>query len=241
VAVVNSHWHLDHVGGNPAIRRAFPKVRVLASDAIGGALKGFLARYKQQLEQMLAAEKDPEQRRAFRGDLAIIAAGKRLGPDETIAVSGPRTVAGRPLEVHLERHAVTAGDVWLVDPASGTLVAGDLVTLPAPFMDTACPARWQEALGRLAVVDFKLLVPGHGAPMKKADFEIYRKAFDGLVACGGSARDKKECSGGWVEDAAPLLAGADEKFVRAMVDYYVDTALRGDASKRAELCGGPGR
>src|SRR5262249_12882717 len=40
VAVVNSHWHLDHVGGNPTVRRAFPQVRVYASGAIEEARKG---------------------------------------------------------------------------------------------------------------------------------------------------------------------------------------------------------
>jgi glyoxylase-like metal-dependent hydrolase (beta-lactamase superfamily II) len=238
VAVVNTHWHLDHVGGNPAIRRASKGVRVLASDAIVGALRGFLADYKKQLEQMVKTEKDPAQLRAFRAELAILAAGRRLGPDETIAASGVRAVAGKQLELFVEGHAVTAGDVWIVDPESKTLIAGDLVTLPAPFMDTACPARWQEALGRLAAVDFRVLVPGHGAPMNKGDLATYRNAFDRLVACGASTREQKSCVDGWLDDAAPLLDGADAGFVRAMVNYYVESALRGDAAKRAALCGG---
>jgi glyoxylase-like metal-dependent hydrolase (beta-lactamase superfamily II) len=48
VAVVNSHWHLDHVGGNPALRRAYPRLRVYASGALDDARHGFLADYAKQ-------------------------------------------------------------------------------------------------------------------------------------------------------------------------------------------------
>src|SRR4051812_8388905 len=29
-AIINSHWHLDHIGGNRLIRSAYPDVRVYA-------------------------------------------------------------------------------------------------------------------------------------------------------------------------------------------------------------------
>ena len=45
-AVVNTHWHLDHVGGNPRLRAAYPALRVHASRAIEGARTGFLAAYR---------------------------------------------------------------------------------------------------------------------------------------------------------------------------------------------------
>jgi len=237
VAVVNTHWHLDHVGGNPTVRHDFPEVRVYASDAIVAARKGFLADYQKQLEQLVAAEPDAEKTKPFRAELAILAAGDKLGPDEKIAASGPRTLAGRKLDVHLEKYAVTAGDVWLLDPETGTLIAGDLVTLPVPFMDTACPARWLEALDRLAKLDFKVLIPGHGAPMTRSDFTTYRTAFAALVKCGGSSADKATCVDGWVKDAGPLLGSADPKFTKVLADYYVENSLRGNAPRNAKLCG----
>ena len=44
VAVINSHWHLDHTSGNPALRARYPALRVYASGAINEALEsGFLA------------------------------------------------------------------------------------------------------------------------------------------------------------------------------------------------------
>src|SRR4051812_20421758 len=53
VAIVNSHWHLDHVGGNVLLRAKYPGVRVYASSAIEDAMHGFLASYHGQLEDAI--------------------------------------------------------------------------------------------------------------------------------------------------------------------------------------------
>jgi glyoxylase-like metal-dependent hydrolase (beta-lactamase superfamily II) len=236
-AVVNTHWHLDHVGGNPMVRTRFPEARVYASGALAGALKGFLADYRAQLQAMIDKTADARAQEPWRAELAIIDSGPALGPDEVVAASGERTIAGRRLRLGLESHAVTAGDVWLFDPATRLLAAGDLVTLPVPFLDTACPSGWQAALGRLGGIDFALLVPGHGAPMGRKQFETYRSAFDRLLTCAASQRDRDECIAGWSKDAATLLTTEDPAFVRSLLGYYVDQ-LRGDASRLARLCAG---
>ena len=238
VAIFNSHWHLDHVGGNARLRKAFPAVRILASGAIEDAMHGFLARYRAQIEGMLARpDGDAAQKAALRAELALIDAGPALYPDERITGGGPQTIAGRPLQVGLENHAVTAGDVWLFDPKTRVLAAGDLVTLPAPLFDTACPARWQASLGHLAAVDFERLVPGHGAPMTRAQFRRYRMAYDNLLGCAASKREKPACVDGWMHDAQLLIPARDEKLARSLLDYYIDNSLRGDPAKMRDLCG----
>jgi glyoxylase-like metal-dependent hydrolase (beta-lactamase superfamily II) len=239
-AIVNTHWHLDHVGGNGRLRREFPEARVLASGAIVGAQKGFLADYRKYLEG--AAEKakgDAAKEAPLRAELALIDSGAALVPDDSVSASGRRTVAGRDLEIGLEGPSVTAGDVWVLDRKTKTLIAGDLVTLPAPFLDTACPRGWSAALGHLAATDFETLVPGHGAPMSRAEFSIYRTAFDGLLACAASDKAKDACIDGWIAGLGPLLPEAEHKFTRSLVAYYLDAHLRGDPAKQAKLCEKP--
>jgi glyoxylase-like metal-dependent hydrolase (beta-lactamase superfamily II) len=238
VAVVNSHWHLDHVSGNPRLRAVFPGLTVYASNGIEGAMSGFLANSRKQAMQILSKPGDPAMQAEVRADLATIDSGKALYPDVIIDATGERTLAGRPLMVGYEADSVTAGDVWLYDPATRVLASGDLVTLPAPFFDTACPAHWQAALAQLDQVDFATLVPGHGAPMSHADFGSYRHAFDNLLACAASTATKSECLDGWQRDAARFLpTEQDQKLARVLLDYYVDGILRGDPKKTAALCG----
>jgi glyoxylase-like metal-dependent hydrolase (beta-lactamase superfamily II) len=236
-AILNSHWHLDHIGGNPLLRQEFPGVRVYAAPTLEEAMKGFLASYRAYLEDAVK-KGDEEAQKPLRAELAILDAGKALAPDEPVTSSGPRTIAGKELRLELETHAVTAGDLWALDPATGVLAAGDLVTLPAPFLDTACPARWQAALDHLAKADFKILIPGHGPAMTRADFETYRQAFGALLACAASAKAKDECIGGWLRDIGKLVPEQDHTFTRSLLDYYVENHLRGDPAKTAKLCAG---
>ncbi len=236
-AVINSHWHLDHIGGNPRVRAAFPEVQVYASGAIDEAMHGFLAGYRKQLEGAIAQSKDPAQIDSWREEIARIDAGRALYPDIVIDKTQTQRIAGRDFSLHLESHAVTAGDIWVFDPRSRVLAAGDLVTLPVPFLDTACPARWGDALGELARADFKTLIPGHGAPMSRAQFAAYRGAYAKLLACAAGDKNKSVCADGWLKDAQPLLADGDLQFVRSLLDYYIDNSLRAPPDRRNKLCG----
>jgi glyoxylase-like metal-dependent hydrolase (beta-lactamase superfamily II) len=238
-AIINSHWHLDHVGGNVLLRKAFPQARVYASPAIRDAMHGFLASYRAQLESAISKAGDDAAKIApWRAEIALIDAGPALFPDERITGTRARMIAGRKFEVGFESHSVTAGDVWLFDPASRVLASGDLVTLPAPLFDTACAERWRAALGRLSEVDFKILVPGHGAPMTRADLATYRRAYDRLLECAASRSPKQACVDGWMSTAAPLIPSGDEKLARSLLEYYVEDNLRASAAEIAKACGG---
>lgn len=238
-AIVNTHWHLDHVSNNPALLTAHPDARVYASGAIEPAMRGFLARYRADLERAIAAERDAGVRAGFEAERARIDAGSALFPDERIAASGARRLAGRQLEIVLEpAPAVTAGDVWVFDPSSRVLVAGDLVTLPVPFLDTACPAGWSAALARIAAKQFDVLVPGHGEPMTRAQFATWRGAFTQLLACASGTAPASDCASQWIASLGPLLPPHEHARARSMLDYYFARHLRGDAAANARLCAG---
>jgi glyoxylase-like metal-dependent hydrolase (beta-lactamase superfamily II) len=237
-AIINSHWHLDHVGGNVRLRAAFPDVRVYASSAIDAARRGFLADYRAHLlAQIAAASNDSTSLEPMRAEIALIDAGTALGPTDVIENSVPKmNIAGRMLEVHLESRAVTAGDVWVFDPATHVLLAGDLVTLPAPFFESACPERWRASLTRLEQVHFDRLIPGHGAPMGQKQLGAYRRAFSNLLDCAAGDAAKSRCIDGWVADASTLIEAKDVSYARDLVGYYVDNYLRHPSARIRAFC-----
>ncbi|MBI1330726.1 MAG: MBL fold metallo-hydrolase [Alphaproteobacteria bacterium] len=236
-AIVNSHWHLDHVSGNPDLKRAYPGAKVFASNAIDDALTGFLARSAKGAEDYLKSGDVPaDTAEDIRNDIATWKNGAALKPDVVVSKSATRTIAGKSLQVNLAPNAATDGDVWVYDPASKVVATGDLVTLPAPFLDTACPKGWSDALGKVEATPFVTAIPGHGAPMTRADIATYHKAFDAFIACAASDRDAKECAEGWAKDAGALL-GSDEatqKKAKGMAMYYAKDVLRAHGGKSAE-------
>jgi len=236
--IVNSHWHLDHVSGNPDLRAAFPSLRVYASDAIDRALGGFLASSAKDEARYLDDPHLPEALRAdIRGDLLTIQNGAALKPDVVIAASGAMRLGGRVLTVNLAPNAATSGDVWLYDPKSRVAALGDLVTLPAPFLDTACPAGWKDALAQVAATPFKIAVPGHGAPMSPAQFLLYRGAFEAFIDCSNSASPKEECAARWTHSIQPLLGPdprEDRQAASIAANYAAMLRANGGHSKYCE-------
>jgi glyoxylase-like metal-dependent hydrolase (beta-lactamase superfamily II) len=163
-----------------------------------------------------------------------------LRPDVAVTKSGELAIAGRPFDVHVTDRAVTDADVWLYDPASGVAVIGDLVTLPAPFFETACPAQWRAALDEVWATPFVTAIPGHGRPMDRAAFDTYRRAFNGFMDCVEGETAAAQCAASWAEGVAPLT-GSDERMRRMATEYaeYYVGMLRENGGKSAECLAEP--
>jgi glyoxylase-like metal-dependent hydrolase (beta-lactamase superfamily II) len=237
VAIFNTHWHLDHSTGNGEIRAAFPRAPLYASNAVDGALTGFLARSRADAERALAAGEIPEANRAeVQRFLAVMDHPESLRPSRPVTRSADMVIGGRRLQVNIAPFAATEGDVWLYDRAEGLVIAGDLVVAPVPFMDTACPEGWRRALDRIAAIPFTTLMPGHGEPMSRAQFLAWRQAYNNFVDCGASQRPRAQCIAGWRRDSAQFIPVGREAMIDQLAGYYIDSRLRSPPEQRQRYC-----
>lgn len=236
--IINTHWHLDHVGGNARLRALAPALQSHGSRALRDAVEDRMPRSERELRDMAADPATPaDLRRIVEIDLDLYARRAAFAPDRL--VDGPArdvTLAGRALTLGVER-GVSGGDVWVLDRASGVLALGDFVTLPVPFLDTACPPQWQAALGRLEALPFRSVLPGHGPLMSREDFARYRRAFDRLLACAASDDTVAACGTRWVEDLGTLLPAASARSVTPMLGHYFAQRLRAPAEAQRAFCG----
>jgi glyoxylase-like metal-dependent hydrolase (beta-lactamase superfamily II) len=220
-AIVNTHWHLDHSSGNRRIKARFPAAPVVTTNAVDRALAegGFITRERTRAEarrgQVSGVE--AEELQVF---LETMAMRDSLRPDRVVSRSGPLRLAGRRFEAHVTDGAVTDADLWLFDRRTRVAVLGDLVTLPAPFFETACPERWRAELDAVWATPFTVAVPGHGAPMDRAAFDLYRRAFSAFLDCVASTTEAPVCAVAWTDAVAPLV-GADRADAEDYARYYV--------------------
>lgn len=207
VAIVNSHWHLDHTSGNRDIKAVYSQAKLYTGTAVIRMARDFFPKGIESSRAYLASGKVPP---GLAEDIQLDIDTRRhpeaLLPDVPVTQSGPVTIDGKTLDLDLASNAATDGDVWVYDDKSHIAAAGDLITLPVPFLDTACVAGWRAGLDAIAATPFVTVVPGHGAPMTRPQFLTYKAAFEAYTDCAHSARNKAECAADWAQTTASLRA-----------------------------------
>jgi hypothetical protein len=108
------------------------------------------------------------------------------------------------------------------------VIVGDLVTLPAPFLDTACPDGWKKALAEIEATPFTTLIPGHGPKMDRAGFSLWKTAFERFLDCAAGETEAVACAQAWTRGVKPLLPASEDAVTRStqMSTYYVDMLRR---------------
>ena len=205
VLVINTHHHPDHVLGNQAFATetlaALAETRS-ALDAEGEAL----------LENMYRLTGE-----WMRGTATV--------PPERKLAAGPLDAGGRRLElIALSGH--TVADLAVLDLATGTLFAGDIVFWKrAPTTPHADIGDWLQALDRLEAVSFKQLVPGHGpvasdsAPI--AQTRTWLQWLQRTLRDGAEqGMDMSEMLEHEVPAQFDLLDGAAAEFRRSIIHLY---------------------
>ena len=153
--VINTHVHPDHVLGNQAFIDDKP---VFVGHArLPAALAARSSHYLAAAERLMGE------------------AGKGLQPvppSRTVAVEDELDLGGRTLKLRAWPTAHTDNDLTVLDEATGTLFAGDLLFVGhLPVVDGKILG-WIKVGAALAAMDVQRVVPGHGDAG-----EAWREAF----------------------------------------------------------------
>jgi cyclase len=177
--VVNSHWHWDHWYGTEVYAAAFPDVKVVAHEKTKTLMAGPAIEFNRPgLEQQLPgyvgmlekrAETDPKARPLAEEDRFFLEQKQHAHlvlPNTTYTDRLDLDLGGRRVQLlHYDR-AITPGDTFLYLPAEHVVVTGDLLVNPITFGLSSYPTGWLKTLERIDAIEWTVLVPGHGEPLR---------------------------------------------------------------------------
>ena len=241
-AIAITHWHSDHSLGVGTILKTWPDAEVIATNAtrehILGAPMAKLypegspdtAKIKSSMDR-IAGTLDVLRKRTADSTLpAPIRAGyasaleeftlyqkdmdgaflpARISGFDTKRVLGDRL---RPVELWFLGNGNTDGDLigWL--PKQRIVATGDLVVSPIPYGFDSYGASWQSVLDKLIAMHARVIIPGHGLPMRDdAYLKLLRDMLSDLrsrMEAIGPDEDLDQAK----KDMAPAFAQYQKRF-----------------------------
>ena len=200
--VINTHWHDDHVVGNTAFREAYPGVRFVGHRSTSEDVKTLGAPNRKgmidgippmldQLRKGLASGQNlagqpisAEARAAHEADLRWgeaylkeVPAAAVIEPDVLVDEQLQLGSPARPVTVLHAGPAHTRAGLIVHLPVEGIVITGDIVMHPIPLLGNANLTGWMTALDRIAGLQPKLIVPGHGPVMRDLAYLSLTREF----------------------------------------------------------------
>jgi cyclase len=187
-AVINTHWHDDHIFGNGVYRDSFPAVQFIAHaasaedlvatglnsradlDANRDGTRDFLLDLVTKGQSFAGGPLGEEERRSHQASADLIADYGRTpagyvpqGPTMQVQDSLVLRQGNRSIKVMFLGRGHSRGDLVVYLPAERIVAAGDLVMWPVQFVGTtAFPADFAVSVDRLVALGPTRIVPGHG-------------------------------------------------------------------------------
>ena len=265
--VVISHWHGDHNFGIYRFAEEFPNVQFVAHSFTDRAMNGSPVDYIKnyaifdeirlpQYRTILETGKDADGNELTEHDMQayrqIVADAAVLGPEfKRVRLTVPNVVfddrlvihsGSRTIELLSLGHGNTEGDIVMWLPEEALVAAGDLVVLPSPYAFNVPPKAWAATLRKLNGLNYKVLVPGHGAVQRDSSYvdlviavaEDIANQRDAMIAEGVSTED--------VESRLDFSAYEErftggDTYIKGYYDEWFEQPLRAAAMK--ELTGEP--
>lgn len=191
--LVNTHWHFDHTMGNRAYADAFPGISIIAQTEtrrhIAGYNPGWFSRYPKltvQLREQLATGKDERgnaltdlQKKQFTeilpGRDPVAAEFEALAPvdrppDTSFDEELDLDLGNRPVQLKFLGRGNTSGDAVVYLPKDKILITGDLLDHPIPYLGGGFPFDQVKTLRRMAALEARIIIPGHGDVLRDKVF-----------------------------------------------------------------------
>ena len=163
--LINTHPHPQNVLGNSAF--AARGIPILASVQTRALMDERCPRCFDSMSKSIG--------------VANMAGTRIVLPGVLVSGSETRRIAGRELRLLHLSHAHSEGDLAVLDVATGTLFAGDVVYHgQLPHLGEADVGGWIAALAHLQRETFSVLVPGRGAPGGHAELAAFAEYLQEL-------------------------------------------------------------
>jgi len=219
-AVINTHWHDDHIFGNGVYRDSFPGVRFIAHaasaedlaatgvnsraelDANRDGTRGFLLDLVSKGQSFSGnGPMNEEERVSHQAAAELVADYGRTPPG--YVPQAPTSLVQDSLVLRQGRRIIrvlflgrghSRGDLVVHLPAERVVAAGDLVMFPVQFVGTTSfPADFAETEDRLIALKPDRIVPGHGPVLQgTAHAELISRMLHSLTDQVRAARARGE-------------------------------------------------